>query len=84
MIYPLITYPDGTEIVCSQLKSDNTVDLTVETPMYGGFRRAVFTIPSCTWKSIFGYTEAEIADFQDKFEQIVDVVMEIARDGIGD
>jgi len=81
VIHPIISYPDGTEIVCSSVLPDGTVDVTIETPAFGGFKTAVFSLPSCTWKKKLWYTEVEIADFENYLKQVVDVIFEIAKEG---
>ena len=65
-MYPYLTLNDDTEITHSEMKSDGSVKVHIETPDdHGGFHSAVCWLPEYRWEDIKGYTNAEIASFQE-------------------
>lgn len=65
-MYPYLTLNDDTEITHSEMKSDGSVKVYIETPDdHGGFHSAVCWLPQYRWEDIKGYTDAEIASFQE-------------------
>lgn len=65
MMYPLLTLDDGTEIVYSGKRNDNTVKVYVEkADAERGFRSAVCILPEYKWQDICGFTDAEISRFE--------------------
>ena len=65
MMYPLITLNDHTEMVYSDRRADGTILVYVETPIHLGFRHASCILPSYEWQEIHGYTQEELAHFQE-------------------
>jgi len=63
-----MTLNDQTEIVHSEiLKKDGveTVKVCIETPVEGGFHSAVCYLPSYSWENIQGFSQKEIAEYQE-------------------
>lgn len=79
-MHPIISYPDGTEIVCSPVYSNGTVDVIMESPAYGGFKRAVLSLPSFSWKERYWYSEKELHDFEEYIREVEEVIFEIAQE----
>lgn len=81
MIYPFMTLNDSTEITHTEILSDGTVTVYVETPVYGGFHSAECTLPSNQWKNINGYTENELAYYQEFIKSLEDIIIDLAGNG---
>ena len=83
MIYPYMTLPDATEITHSEILHDNgkeQVKVHIETPVEGGFKHAVCTLPDYTWE-VHGYTTEEMAYFKDFVERAAHLFFKFARTG---
>lgn len=69
MMYPYITFGDGTEVVHSQIIHDNGVDKVLvhfERPREDGFDSARCELPSYTWTDWEGrFNEQEKALFEE-------------------
>lgn len=69
MMYPFMTLNDNTEIVHSEMKSDGTVKVYIETPDEKVcFRHASCWLPEYRWEEINGFSDEEIAKFQEIIE----------------
>ena len=67
MLYPFITLPDETEIVHSEVITDDgkeRVKICIEQPVIGGFHSAVCWLPDYRWADVHGFSEEEIAEYQ--------------------
>ena len=65
MMYPYLTLDDETEIVHSEMLSDNTVKVYIEKPdEKDGFHCASCFLPKYEWQDIFGFSEDEIKKYQ--------------------
>ena len=67
MMYPYIELPDETLITHSHLKDENgikVVDVHFERPIYNGFDMARCSLPSYEWIIRDGYSDDEIAKFE--------------------
>jgi hypothetical protein len=81
-MYPFISYPDGTEITHSEMQPDNTVKVYVETPdARDGFHNAWCILPQYEWKDIHGYSEREVAKYQEIIESVSHLIMEFSQEG---
>lgn len=66
MMYPFMTLDDGTEIVHSEMLADGQVKVYVEKPdERDGFHHATCMLPSYEWLDVFGFTQEEIARYQE-------------------
>lgn len=66
MMYPYLSLEDNTEITHSEMKEDGGVKVYIETPDENGeFSSAVCWLPQYKWENIQGYTDSEIAFFQE-------------------
>ncbi len=84
MLYPYITFPDGTEVLHSQIvyKDDcPTLQVNFERPKNGGFDSARCELPSYNWVSRNGYSDAEIADFTDFLHNNAHLFFKFAASG---
>ena len=75
MMYPFMTLEDNTEIVHSNMLDDRRVKVYIERPDAElGFRHATCFIPGYTWEDIEGFTETEIAEFQEIIESTAHLI----------
>ena len=66
MIYPLLTLLDGTEYTYTELRSDGTIIVYVETPdAVDGFHSLECILPSITLRNVQGYTLQEQQEILD-------------------
>jgi len=66
MMYPFMTLDDDTEIVHSERKADGTVKVYVEKPDAADFfHNAVCWLPEFRWEAVNGFTEAELARYDE-------------------
>jgi hypothetical protein len=81
-MYPFLSFPDGTEITHSEMKSDGMVKVYVETPdERDGFHNAWCILPQYEWRDISGYTEKEIAKYQEIIESVAHLIIEFSQEG---
>jgi hypothetical protein len=82
MMYPYITLNDNTEITHSEMKSDGTVKVYIETPDdKDGFHNAWCILPCYSWENIHGYTDAEIGYFRELIRNNAHLIMEFSQEG---
>lgn len=81
-MYPFMTLNDDTEITHSDMKSDGTVKVYIETPdIKDGFHNATCYLPTYTWENINGYSDAEINYFTQLLQDNVHLIMEFSQEG---
>ena len=82
MMYPYLTLNDQTEITHSEMKEDGSVKVYIETPdENGGFHSAVCWLPEYRWENVQGYTEQEMAFFQQLVRNNAHLMMEFSKEG---
>ena len=82
MMYPFLQLPDGTEIVHSERKEDGRVKVYVEKPdARDCFHSAVCYLPGYEWQEISGFTDAEIARYQEVIESTAHLILRFAKEG---
>ncbi len=82
MMYPYLTLNDDTEITHSEMKSDGSVKVYIETPDdQGDFHSAVCWLPQYKWEQIRGYTESEVQSFEQLIRKNAHLIMEFSQDG---
>lgn len=82
MKYPILTLNDDTEFVHSQMLADGSVEVYIEKPdATDGFHNASCYLPSYRWENINGFTEAEIATYQEIIESMAHLIIEFSRTG---
>ena len=81
MLYPFMTLNDGTEIVHSEMYSDGTVKVCIETPDEQlGFREATCWLPMYRWEHR-GYTELEMMYLRHLVVRNTDLIMKFSQEG---
>ena len=81
MRYPYMTLDENTEITHSSIRQDGTVLVYIETPVCGGFHHATCILPSYKWEEIHGYSDDEIAEYDDFLHHNAHLIIEFAREG---
>ncbi|MEI3377125.1 MAG: hypothetical protein V8R08_04730 [Coriobacteriales bacterium] len=62
MMYNYLKLADDTQIACSNILEDSTIQVSVERPIDGGFDYATCYLPPCEWSDSEGFSEAELND----------------------
>lgn len=66
MMYPFLTLDDETEIVHSDIQPDGRVKVYIERPdAEDGFHHATCWLPDYQWEDIYGFSQNDIARFQE-------------------
>lgn len=84
VMYPYMTLTDETEIVHSQLIEENGVKKVIvhfERPTENGFDSARCELPSYKWTIKEGYTEDEIAMFEELLHSNAHLLYKYAQNG---
>lgn len=82
MMYPFLTLNDGTEIVHSEMKEDGRVKVCIERPdARDGFHDATCWLPGYTWEDVFGFSEEDIAQFQEIIRSTAHLILEFSQEG---
>jgi hypothetical protein len=83
-MYPFMTLNDKTEIVHSEARymdGKETVKVYFERPVMNGFDSAECWLPAYRWENINGFSEKEIAYFQELLESTAHIIISLAREG---
>jgi len=78
MKYPFLTLDDNTEIVHSEMLPDGKVQVYVEKPDEKDcFQNASCYIPGYEWRDNNGFSEEEIAKYQEIIESTAHLILSI-------
>lgn len=82
MMYPFLTLNDDTEITHSEMKSDGTVKVYIETPdLKDGFHNATCWLPEYKWEDINGYSDTEMEYFKQLIRNNAHLIIEFSQEG---
>lgn len=82
MMYPFLTLDDNTEIVHSEMRGDGSVKVYLERPDEKAcFHYATCYLPGYQWEDISGFTEAEIARYQEVIESTAHLILQFSKGG---
>lgn len=82
MMYPFLTLDDETEITHSEMRPDGSVKVYLEKPDEKDcFHSAACYLPAYRWEDIFGFTEAELARYQEVVESTAHLILQFAQEG---
>ncbi|MDO4454854.1 MAG: hypothetical protein Q4B90_10235 [Eubacteriales bacterium] len=84
MMYPYMTLADETEIVHSQIIEENGVKKVIvnfERPVENGFDSARCELPEYKWTERIGYSDAEIAMFEELLRNNAHLLYKYAENG---
>lgn len=82
MMYPFMTLNDDTEITHSEMMPDGKVKVYIEIPdEQDCFHNAYCYLPNYEWKEINGFSQNEIAKYQEIIESTAHLILEFAQEG---
>jgi len=84
MIYPYMNFPDGTEIVHTQIlnpETNPTVEVNFERPTEHGFDSARCELPTYRWINKEGYSDSEIKSFEEFLRNNAHLIFKFAASG---
>ncbi len=82
MMYPFLTLDDGTEIVHSDMGDDGRVKVYIEKPdARDCFHHVTCMLPDYEWLDCEGFTEKELARYDEVVSSTAHLIMEFADDG---
>lgn len=84
MVYEYINFPDGTEVVHTQILNEDTnptVEVHFERPTTHGFDSARCELPSYKWLSNEGYSEEELSFFNEFLHHNAHLIFRFAKSG---
>jgi hypothetical protein len=81
MMYPFMQLNDNTEIVHSEILSDERVKVYIEKPVNGGFHSAICYLPSYEWSEISVFTEHDIQRFIEIIESTSHLIIRFSKGG---
>jgi len=82
MMYPFLTLDDQTEIVHSEMLDDQRVKVYLEKPDEKDcFHYATCYLPGYEWKDVFGFTQEDIARYQEVIESTAHLILEFSKEG---
>lgn len=82
MMYPFMTLDDQTEIVHSEMRSDGTVKVYMEKPdAKDCFHSASCILPSYSWQDVEGFTQEEIARYQQVIVSTAHLILRFSQEG---
>lgn len=82
MMYPFLTLDDSAEIVHSEMRPDGTVKVYVEKPDEAdGFHNAVCIVPGYRWQDVFGFSEQELARYDEVIHSTAHLILQFAQEG---
>lgn len=81
-MYPYMTLNDDTEITHSEMKPDGRVRVFIETPdEKSGFRQAECWLPEYRWENVHGYSDEEMAYFQELIRNNAHLILTFSKEG---
>ena len=82
MMYPFLQIDGGTEIVHSEMQPNGQVKVYIEKPdAKDGFHHATCFLPGYQWEDISGFSQKEIARFQEVLESTAHLILEFSQQG---
>ena len=82
MTYPFLQIDGDTEIVHSEMQPNGQVKVYIEKPdAKDGFHHATCFLPGYQWEDISGFSQKEIARFQEVLESTAHLILEFSQQG---
>ena len=82
MMHPFLQIDGDTEIVHSEMQPDGQVKVYIEKPdAKDGFHHATCFLPGYQWEDISGFSQKEIARFQEVLESTAHLILEFSQQG---
>ena len=80
MMYPYMTLNDDTEVTHSQVLTDGSVKVYIETPVEGGFKNLTCILPMYQFEN-HGYDADELKHWKEFVQNNAHIIMELAKGG---
>ena len=77
MVYNFMELSDGTIITHTEM-IDDKVKVTIEKPIFWGFKHAECLLPSYNWENIDGFSQDEINEFDSFIKSVEHIIIETA------
>lgn len=81
MLYPYMSFEDGTEVTHSSMNQDGTVKVCIETPVWGGFKNVIFSLPSYEILEESGFVKAELENWKAFVQANAHLMLGYAKEG---
>ena len=82
MMYPFLQIDGDTEIVHSEMQPNGQVKVYIEKPdAKDGFHHATCFLPGYQWEDISGFSQKEIARFQEVLESTAHLILVFSQQG---
>ncbi len=82
MMYPFLTLADDTEITHSEMRSDGSVKVYIETPdELDGFHDATCYLPEHRWENAHGYSAEELERLKQLVRNNAHLILEFSQKG---
>ncbi len=82
MMYPFLQLDDDTEIVHSDMRPDASVKVYFEKPDEKDcFHSAACILPAYRWENVNGFTQEELARYQEILESVAHLILEFSAQG---
>lgn len=82
MMYPFMTLNDDSEIVHSETRPDGRVKVYIEKPDPKlCFRHATCYLPGYEWEDVYGFSEEDVARYQEVIESTAHLILQFANEG---
>ena len=82
MMYPFLQIDGDTDIVHSEMQPNGQVKVYIEKPdAKDGFHHATCFLPGYQWEDISGFSQKEIARFQEVLESTAHLILEFSQQG---
>lgn len=80
MMYTYLKLADDTQIAVSNLLEDNTIQVTAERPVDGGFDEATCFLPLCEWRNSQGFSPAELEQLSKLIKNNAPLIYRFSRE----
>lgn len=80
MMYNYIKLADDTQIAHSGILDDQTVQVSVERPVDGGFDSATCFLPQCCWRRVEGFTSSDLDYLAEIVRSNAPLIYRLARE----
>lgn len=79
-MYNYIKLADDTQIANSNILEDQTVQVSIERLVDGGFDSATCFLPQCRWQSVEGFSTSELEHFTEIVKNNAPLIYRLARE----
>lgn len=81
MVYPFMTIKDDIEVTHTEVRSDNTVKVYFEQPVYLDFHSIECVLPQFEWSENNGFSDEELKYLDKYIHSVSDIIIDLAKKG---